>query len=141
MLSHRLVKKFLAFFRSRGFITVFASVRQWTPVLSPINPIHIVTPHFFQTHFNAILPSIQRLQSGIFPSRISAKILCVFLISFMLATCPPILSLKTEIKTPNSRLMHCATWPWNSVIGFLENLVSATYICTTFPLSRANLPD
>jgi len=47
------VKKLLAFYGTRRFITAFTGV----PILSHIDPVHVLTSHILKIHFNIILPS------------------------------------------------------------------------------------
>ena len=49
----QLVMKFSAFYGTRGLIAAFTSV----PILSNIDPVHVLTSHFLKIRFNIILPS------------------------------------------------------------------------------------
>jgi len=51
------------------------------PVLSQVNPVHILIPYFLQIHFNIILVSTLRSPKWYITFRFSTKILYVFLIS------------------------------------------------------------
>jgi hypothetical protein len=53
-----------------------------------MNLIYTPKPYFPKIHFNFVLHPCLGLQSGIFPSGCATKILYVFLISPMHATCP-----------------------------------------------------
>jgi len=52
----QLVKKFLAFFGTRRFITVFSRSRQWRQM----NPVHNLTPYSYKMHLNILIPSTLR---------------------------------------------------------------------------------
>jgi hypothetical protein len=58
------------------------------PILSQMNPIHILKPCFFKVHRNIILPSVLPSPSSLFFSRLPTKILHAFLISTTRATFP-----------------------------------------------------
>jgi hypothetical protein len=52
LLVAQLVKKFAAFYGIQKFITVLTRA---DPILSKMNPVHILTSRFFKIHFNIIL--------------------------------------------------------------------------------------
>jgi len=58
--------------------------------LTPWNlyPVHTIPPYLPKIQLNIILPSMTSLLRGLFPLSFSTKILYVFLISPMHATCP-----------------------------------------------------
>jgi hypothetical protein len=66
-------------------------------ILSHMNLLHIHISYFFKIHFN--IPHLRLgLPSGLFPSGFQIKILYVFLIAFIRATCPAyLLNLTTLI--------------------------------------------
>jgi hypothetical protein len=56
----QIVRKFAALYRTSMFITVFTTAHHYTIFLSVMNPLHILTPHFFKVRFNIILLSTRR---------------------------------------------------------------------------------
>ena len=57
----QIVKKFPAFYGTRRFITAYYRVYKCSSpvhILSKINPVHALTPHFLMIHLNIILPSM-----------------------------------------------------------------------------------
>jgi hypothetical protein len=58
-----------------------------SPILSQINPVHILPPYFPKIHSNIVYPSTPGLLCGLFPSSFPTKVLYAFLISPMHATC------------------------------------------------------
>jgi hypothetical protein len=51
-----------------------------------IKPVHILTSHFLETHFNIISHPHLDLTHGLLPFRVLAKILYAFFVIFVLVT-------------------------------------------------------
>jgi len=83
-----LVKKFLAFYGARSFITAFTNSRQLS--LSWARSIQSMTPHPIFRRFILILSShlLLGIPSGLFPSGFLTKILYTALLFTIRATCP-----------------------------------------------------
>ena len=84
----QLVKKFLAFYGPRRFITAVTSARHLS--LSPASSIQSIPPHYPSWRSILILSSHLRpgLPSGLFPSGFLTKILYTPLLFPARATCP-----------------------------------------------------
>jgi hypothetical protein len=83
----QLVKKFSDF--SETYYCVH-NILQLDPILSQMNPVHILTYSFLRSTLILSSHPLLGLPSGVFASRLSTKILYVsaFLISPMRAACP-----------------------------------------------------
>ena len=57
------------------------------PILSQIDPVHSLTPHFLKIRLDIILPSTPGSSSGLFPSSFATKTLYTPLLSPIRATC------------------------------------------------------
>jgi hypothetical protein len=84
----RLVRKFLIFCATRGFITMYINVRHWS--LSWTGYINFTPSHPISLRFMLILSCHLRLglTSCLFPSGFPNKILYSFLTSTLRPTCP-----------------------------------------------------
>jgi hypothetical protein len=59
------------------------------PILSQFNPVHTLQPYFLMINSNIIFPPTTTSSGWSLPFRFSDQNFYAFLISFMLATCPP----------------------------------------------------
>ena len=84
----QLFKKFPTFYGTRRFITTFTSARHPVPILSQIDPAHVLTSHFLKIYLNIILPFTPRLPSGLRPSGFPTKTLYTPPLSPIRVTCP-----------------------------------------------------
>jgi len=83
----QLVKKFLAFYGTRRFITALTSACHLSLSLGSLNQ-PMPQSHYLKIHFNIILLLRPGLPSGLFPSGFSSKVLYAPLPSPILPTCP-----------------------------------------------------
>jgi hypothetical protein len=86
--------------------------------------VHTVTPHSFNIHFNAILPSTTRYPKRCFPLRFSDYNFESFFVSLMRATSPTDLILFDL--SPQQHLVSSRYTLWSSLFSSIQLLVTSS---------------